>query len=210
MLAGALTVAALAIALAWNAAGASWSPPLIDRDVVVARIHDESVTWAAVAERLAAEEAMGRPAPSDVETWRAAVREAITASVDDVLTRHIMESQGVRVTDAAIDAAIASVRERYGGEAGLRAAMADMRVSMDQLRETQRRGLYLQALIDRSIAVTDAQIDAYRSRPGGDGLSRADVVARIRDETASQVIPTILAQLRDDPGVWVIDVSTLS
>lgn len=209
LLAGALAATALAVALAWPAVGATWSPPRIEGDVVVARIHGESLTWAAVAERLAAEEAMGRPSPPDLGAWRAAVREAVATAVDDVLTRHVMESQGVRVTDEAIDAAVARVRERYGGEAGLRAAMADMRVSMDQLRETQRRGLYLQALIDSSIAVSDAQIDSYRSRPGGDGLSRSEIVARIRGETAAQVIPTILAQLRVDPGVWVIDVSSL-
>lgn len=209
LLAGALPTTALAVALALTAAGATWSPPRIELDVVVARIHGESLTWAAVAERLAAEEAMGRPSPPDLGAWRAAVRGAVAAAVDDVLTRHVMEGQGVRVKDEAIDAAVARVRERYGGEAGLRAAMADMRVSMDQLRETQRRGLYLQALIDRSIAVSDAQIDSYRSRPGGDALSRTEIVARIRGETAAQVIPTILAQLRVDPGVWVIDVSSL-
>lgn len=197
------------VALVWNAAGATWSPPQIGRDVVVARIHDESLTWAVVAERLAAEETMGRPPAADARSWRAAVHEAITAAVDDVLVRHIMESRGVRVTDAAIDAAVDRVRERYGDDAALRAAMAEMRVSMDQLRETQRRGLYLQALIDRSVAVTDPQIEAYRSRPGGDRLSRAEIVAHIRGENASQVIPMILAQLRGDPGVWVIDVSGL-
>lgn len=187
----------------------SWQPPAVSADLVVARVHHESVTWSMVAEQMDAAAVMGRPVPTDTATWRAAVRTTLDSVVGDVLTRHLMESQGVHVSDEAIDAAVAAVRQSFGGEVELNRAMREMRVSMSQLRETQRRGLYLQAMIDRMVPVGDGDVDAYLARQNGAGMERGEAAARLRNEIAPSVIAGILDRLRADPAVWLIDVNRL-
>lgn len=209
---GVIGIVALLAAVTWGAALAtprSWSPPTIARDLIVARVHGEPVVWAQVAERMRAATVMGRPAPADLVAWREEARQTIDSIVGDVLTRHTMEAQGVSVTDAMIDAEVMRLRERSGGEAGLARAMNDMQVSMAELRETQRRGLYLQALIDRIVPASDADVDGYLAQAGAAGLSRSDAAARVRAERAAEVIPKFLAELRPDPGIWVIEVEEL-
>ena len=209
VLVGGMTIAGLVLAV-FTVGAETWSPPEIAPETVVARVHDEPVTWAAVAEQLEAAEVMGRPQPHDLATWRSAVQANVDSIVGDVLTRHFMESQGVTVTDEAIDAEVAKVRQSSGGEDGFRSAMAGMRVSMAQLRETKRRGLYLQAMIDHVVPVAaEADIDAYLARPDVGDVSRAEAAVLVRREAESQVLPGIMTQLRADPGVWVIDVTSL-
>ncbi len=82
-----------------------------------------------------------------------------------------------------------------------------MHVSMAQLRETQRRGLYQQAMIDRYVSVTEADIDGYLATPGVAEVTRSDAASLLRSEGASELIPGMLTQLRSEPGVWVIDVN---
>ena len=208
VLAGGLTIAGVVFAV-FTLGAKTWSPPEIAPETVVARVHDEPVTWAAVAGQLEAAEVMGRPQPRDLATWRTAVQANVDSIVGDVLTRHFMESQGVTVTDVMIDAEVRKVEEGYGGEAGFARGMEEMQVSMAEFRETQRRGLYLQALIDRIVPASEADIDAYLAQPGAAGLSRADAASRVRSEGAAEVIPQFLAELRRDPGIWVIDVKEL-
>lgn len=208
VLVGGMALAGLAFAVLMVDADA-WSAPAIAPGTVVARVHDEPVTWTAVAERLEAAEVMGRPQPRDLATWRTAVAAAVDSIVGDVLTRHLMEGQGVHVPDEGIDAEVAKIRQSYGGEDALRRAMAEMHVSMAQLRETQRRGLYLQAMTERFVPVTEADIDTYLARPGAGDVSRTEAAALVRSEAAGQVIPGILTQLRADREVWVIDVTSL-
>lgn len=186
-----------------------WPPPTVPMDTVVARVHGEAVTWASIAERLEAASVMGRPPATNLASWRTEALAAIESVVRDVLTRHTMQAQGAQVTEAAIDTQIAALRQQRGGEAGLQSAMAAMRVSMAQLRETQRRGLYLQAMIDSFVPASDADVDAYLAPPEAAGLTRAEAAARVRAERAPQVIPALLDQLRNDPGVWVIDAEAL-
>ena len=186
-----------------------WAPPTVPADLVVARVHGEDVRWSAIVERLDAATVMGRPVPADRATWRAQAHDAIESLVRDVLARHTMQALGSQVTEAAIDAQIQGLRDQYGGDGGLQEAMAAMDVSMAQLRETQSRGLYLQAMIDRFVPATDADVDAYLAQPGAAGLTRSEAAARVRAERASQVIPGLLDQLRNDPGVWVIDTNGL-
>ncbi len=208
----AIAMVALLAAVTWGAVFArppGWSPPVIANDRIVARVHGEPVAWAQVAESMKAATVMGRPAPDDLVAWREEVRQTIESIVGDVLTRHTMEAQGLVVTDAMIDAEVRTVEERYGGEAGLAGAMSEMQVSMAEFRETQRRGLYLQALIDRIVPASDADVDAYLAPPEAAGLTRAEAAARVRAERAPQVIQALLDQLRNDPGVWVIDVEAL-
>ena len=186
-----------------------WSPPVIANDRIVARVHGEPVAWAQVAERMKAATVMGGPAPDDLVAWREEVRQTIESIVGDVLTRHTMEAQGLVVTDAMIDAEVRTLEERYSGEAGLARAMSEMQVSMAELRETQRRGLYLQGLIDRIVPASEADVDAYLARSGAAGMSRSEAAERVRAERAAEVAPSFLAELRRDPGVWVIDVEEL-
>lgn len=203
-----MAVAGLALAVVAAQAG-TWSPPVVAPETVVAKVHHESVTWAAVEERLEAAAVMGRPRPGDLATWRVTVQTALDSIVGDVLTRHLMEGQGVYIRDETIDAEVAKIRQTYGGEEGLRRAMAGMQVSMAQLRETQRRGLYTQAMIDRFVPVTEADIDAYLAKSGAGDVSRTEAVALVRSEAAARVIPGILTELRADPRVWLIDVPSL-
>jgi len=208
VLAGATVLAGLFFAI--FAIGADrWSPPAIAPQTVVARVHEEPVLWAEVAERLQAGDVMGRPQPTNLAMWRTAVQITVDSIVGDVLTRHLMEGEGVSVSDEAIDAEVATIRESYGGEDGLGRAMADMRVSMAQLRETQRRGLYQQAMIARFVPATDAAIDAYLASPGVIDVSRAEAAGLVRRDAASNVIDGIMSQLRADSGVWVVDVTSL-
>ena len=209
---GFVGAAALVVAVGAGIALASaqrWSPPTMPLDTVVARVHGEAVTWASIAEQLEAAKVTGRPPATDLASWHSEARDVIESVVRDVLTRHTMQAQGAQVTDAPIDAQIAALRQQYGGEAGLQSAMAGMHVSMAQLRETQRRGLYLQAMIDRFVPASDADVDAYLAHPEAAGLTRAEAAARVRAERAPQVIPALLDQLRNDPGVWVIDAEAL-
>jgi len=186
-----------------------WAVPRIPADTVVARVHHEPVTWTAVAQRFKEAREMGRAEPSDASAWRRAAAAAIESIVDDVLTRHVMEAAGFTVDEEMLDAAIAELRERHGGGDDLARAMGAMGVSMPELRETQRRGLYLQAFIDRSVPTSEADIDEYLSRPGAVGLGRDEAATRVRAERAAIVIPALLAELRADPHVWVIPIEDL-
>ena len=208
----AIGIIVLLAAVMWGAVFArppGWSPPVIADDRIVASVHGEPVAWAQVAESMKEATVMGRPAPDDLVAWREEVRQTIESIVGDVLTRHAMEAQGLVVTDAMIDAEVRTVEERYGGEAGLAGAMSEMQVSMAEFRETQRRGLYLQGLIDRIVPASEADVDTYLAQPGAAGMSRSEAAARVRAERAAEVVPSFLAELRRDPGVWVIDVEEL-
>ncbi|MEK6720404.1 MAG: hypothetical protein AABZ33_07005 [Chloroflexota bacterium] len=212
VVAGALGLVAVLAALAWTGAAAAqrgWSPPDVAGDEIVARVHGEPVPWAQVAERMKAATVMGRPAPGDLRAWREEARQTIESIIGDVLTRHAVEAEGLSVTDAMIDAEVRRLEERYGGDAGLARAMGEMQVTMAELRETQRRGLYLQALIEGIVPASDADVDAYLAQAGAAGLSRSDAAARVRADRAAEVIPTFLAELRRDPGIWVIDIEEL-
>lgn len=191
------------------AARPSWSAPSIAADRVVATVHGEPVTWSHVAERLRAATVMGRPAPAGLDAWRAEVRAVLESVVGDVLARHYVEGGGIVVTEAMVDAEIRRLELRHGGQSGLEAAMAEMQVAMAELRETQRRGLYLQALTDAIVTVTDADVEAYLARDGASGMSREEATERVRAERAPQVVPAFLAELRRDPGVWIIPVEDL-
>lgn len=204
-----IAMATTVLARAPLAVDHTWVAPSIPPETVVARVHHEPVTWSAVAQRLEEGVEMGRPGPSDASTWRAAVVTAIESIVRDVLTRHVAEAAGFTVTEAMIDAAVADLWERHGGDDGLARAMDAMGVSLAELRETQRRGLYAQALIDRFVPATEAAIDAYLVSPGAVGLSREEAAARVRADAASTVIPRMLVGLRADPEVWVIPIETL-
>lgn len=209
---GVAGVVALLAAVTWGGVLApqrSWSPPTIADELVVGRVHGEPVAWAQVAERMKAATVMGRPAPADLRAWREEARQTIEAVIGEVLTRHFVEGQGVVVTEAMIDAEVRKVEEQYGGQDGLASAMSDMQVTMAEFRETQRRGLYLQALIDRIVPASEADIDAYLAQPGAAGMSRTDAAARVRAERAAEVIPGFLADLRRDPMISVIDMEEL-
>jgi hypothetical protein len=162
-----------------------------------------------VAERLKAAEVMGQAPPVDHAEWRHHVGEVIDVLIDDVLTRQYVEARGRFATPELIDAEVAKVEARYGGPDGLRQAMDQMHVTAAQLRETQRRGLYLQALIDLVVPATDARIDAYLAQPGATGLSRAEAAARVRAESAAALIPQFLDQLREGAAIQVVDITAL-
>ena len=177
--------------------------------MTVALVDGESIPWAAVAERLEAAEVMGQAPPVDRAEWRHHVGEVIDVLINEVLTRHYVEARGRFATPELIDAEVAKVEARYGGPDGLRQAMDQMDVTAAQLRETQRRGLYLQTLIDLVVPATDAQIDAYLAQPGATGLSRAEAAARVRAEGAAALIPQFLDQLREGAAIQVVDITAL-
>lgn len=195
---------------AWLVTSARWQPPTIAPDRLVATVHGEPITWAAIAERLDAARVMGRPVPGDLASWEAEVTATVESAINDVLTRHIVEGQGLTVSEAQVEAEMEQLRDRYGGEAQLTEAMAAMRVSVDQLRENQRRGLYYQALIELSVPVATADVEAYRSQAGAAGLSWDEAVARVRDERAATVIPQVLTAARGSPGISVVPINELS
>lgn len=195
-------------AFVWAGAAAAqrdWIAPEVAGDVVVARVHGEPVSWGEVAQRMKAAVVMGRPAPGDLQEWREEARQTIESVVGDVLTRHTVEARGFVVTDAMIEAEIRQLEEQFGGVTGLDRAMSEMQVTMAELRETKRRGLYLQALIDLIVPASDADVNAYLAQAGAQGLSRSEAAARVRAERAADVVPLFLADLRNDPGIWVID-----
>lgn len=195
-------------AFAWAGAAAAqrdWIEPDVAGDVVVARVHGEPVSWGEVAQRMKAAIVMGRPAPGDLQAWREEARQTIESIVGEVLTRHAAEAEGLAVSDAMVDAEIRQLEEQFGGVAGLERAMGEMQVTMAELRETKRRGLYLQALIDLIVPASDADVDAYLAQAGALGISRLEAAARVRAERAAEVIPPFLADIRSDPGIWVID-----
>ena len=152
---------------------------------------------------------MGQAAPASPDEWRHHVAQTIDSIIGEVLSRHYVEAHGMFVTSDLIDAEIAKVESRYGGADALRRAMDEMHVTMGQLRETQRRGLYAQTLIDLVVPATDAQIDAYLAQPGAAGLTREEAATRVRAEHAAEVIEPFLAELRKGPEIQVIDITTL-
>lgn len=188
---------------------ARWQPPAIAPDRVVATVHGEPITWTAIAERLDAASVMGRPVPADLASWKAAVAATVESAINDVLARHIVEGRGVTVTEAQLDAEISALRDRYGGDPQLTEAMAAMRLTAEQLRENQRRGLYYQALIELAVPVTPADVDAYRSQAGAAGLSWDEAAARVREERAAVVIPQVLAAARNSSGISVVPIAEL-
>lgn len=194
---------------AWLLTSAGWQPPTIAPDRVVATVHGEPIAWAAIAERLDAARVMGDSAPSDLTSWKAAVTAAVESAINDVLARHIVESHGLTVSEAQVEAELAQLRDRYGGDPQLTAAMAAMRISDEQLRENQRRGLYYQALIELTVPVAAADVDAYRSKAGMAGMSWDEAAARVRADRAAAVIPQVLAAARDSPGISVVPIAEL-
>lgn len=212
-LAGLGVLVALGVGLvqaADSGAAGRWRAPAIAADLVVARVHAESVTWTVVATQMRAAAVMGRSVPTDMISWRAAVRTTLDSIVGDVLVRHFLEGQGVYVPAQAIDAAVANVRRSFGSDAEFERAMRQMHVSMADLRETQRRGLYLQALIDRVVPVADSEIDAFLAGGGNSWMDRQQAGAQLRNERAAPIVAQLIERLRADPGVWLIDVNSLN
>jgi hypothetical protein len=207
---------ALVAAIAVNAFGGlaaranpTWSPPNPDPSASVAIVDGETMAWSAVAEQLHAAEMMGQPAAANPDEWRRRVDATIESIIGDVLTRQYVETQGFVVTPELIDAEVAKVEAGYGGPDQLRRAMDEMHVTMAQLRETQRRGLYTQTLIDLVVPATDAQIDAYLAQPGTAGMTRDEAADRVRAEHAAEIIGPFLADLRSGAQIQLTDITTL-
>ena len=207
---------AIVAAIAINAFGGlaaranpTWSPPNPDPSTRVAIVNGEAVPWSAVAEQLHGAEMMGQPAAANPDEWRRRVLATIDSIIGDVLTRQYVEAQGLVVTPELIDAEIAKLEARYGGPDALRRAMDEMHVTMAQLRETQRRGLYTQTLIDLVVPATDAQIDAYLAQPGAAGMTRDEAADRVRAEHAAEIVGPFLADLRSGAQLQLIDIATL-
>lgn len=198
---GALTVFVLGLG--------TWQPPAVSPTLIVAEVHGEAIPWQEIADRLEAAAVMGQPEPTDLAAWQSEVRAAIDSAINDVLVRHLVEGSGIVITDTQVDEAVDGLRASYGGEAALQEAMASMHLTLEQVQETQRRGLYYQALIEMVVPVSESDVDTYLGQPGTAGLSRAEAATRVRADRASSVIPGVLAEARATPGIWSLPLAEL-
>lgn len=157
----------------------------VSADHIVALVNGEPITASDVRARLARVERGAAPTPAE----RAALaREALEQLIDERVLLQWAQDSGIRVDDAAVDAAEAEVARRNGlSVEQLRQRLPQAGLTTATFRTQLRNELTLQRLREREAnraRVTEADIDAFlRERQG------SAAPARIALELAQVLIP---------------------
>jgi peptidyl-prolyl cis-trans isomerase SurA len=160
-------------------------------DAVAAMVNDEAVLVSDVEEQLYLylQQTGLHPDSTQVDTLR---RQVLNQLVDEKLLQGEARRQGIVVTDAEIarqvDQALASARERIGGEAAFQEQLKRENMSEAQLREKYRGDLRKELAVEKlkrkqipSRTVPQAEAEAYF-------LAHRDKFPRVPGEVQLQVV----------------------
>lgn len=81
--------------------------------------------------------------------------------IEEELVQQAADAAGVKVTPAEIDAEIAKIKDRLGGQEKLDAAMAQYGISVDQLKQDQAFRLKVTKILGKDIQVGDVELAKY-------------------------------------------------
>lgn len=146
---------------------------LVDR--VVAVVGDTVLLLSEVQAEIQRLQAAGQPVPQDPAGRDAFAREVVEARVRDLVLIQAARREGISVEDADVAAQveqqIGEVRQRFGGEAGLIAALGESGLTLEQYRATLTQQARDAGLTQRFFqqrlasaprpAVTDAEIASF-------------------------------------------------
>jgi parvulin-like peptidyl-prolyl isomerase len=220
---GVVLVAALAVALAAGLAACGGSDGGGDGPAALAQVNGVPVTQGQVDDV----RAEGRLA-GDEKDAAAALEEAILREV----LRQEAERLGVAVDEAAIDARVADVAERLGGDEALAQALETAAMSPEQLRRGAEHGLLREAVRERrfdDLTVTDAAVRSFYREHRDDlftepaAVRLSSILVRVED-VADEVLAKLAegaafaelariysrdAESKDDGGMlgWITEAS---
>jgi peptidyl-prolyl cis-trans isomerase C len=136
---------------------------------VLARVNGEAVTKSDVEKAIAVlEQQNGGPVPPS-ERDRV-IRGVVDQMVGLKLLLQESQARKVPVTDAEIDARMASIRQRFPTEDAFKKALKEQQVTLDQVRTEQRQQLMINRLLENEVApktaVSPEDVEkAYKDHP---------------------------------------------
>lgn len=113
--------------------------------VMVAKVNDKIITKDAVYEKLAKQYGA----------------DLVSQMIDEEIVNQIAEKAGVKVTAAEVDAEIAQIKERIGGQEKFDAALAQYGLSAEQLKQDQTFRLKITKILSKDIPTDDAALKKY-------------------------------------------------
>ncbi len=174
-------------------------------DTVVARVNGTPIT-AAMVNQVVKGVIAGRPAPPSSEELAKLSDAARTSLIDLELLYQAAGAQGIRVSEAQIDAEIARSRARFPKPADYDAALKRSGLTPEALRAETRKTLTVNALLARvvwknvRVAPEAAQgyYDANRAALGGKPFAtlKPAIELTLRDEARDAAQAAYVAELR--------------
>jgi peptidyl-prolyl cis-trans isomerase C len=135
---------------------------------VVARVNGEAVNKADVEKAISAFESQRGPmAPPDRDR-------VVRGLLDDMITVKLLvqesKSRKIAVTDAELDARMASIRQGFPTEEAFKSALAAQHVTLDQVRTDERQKMTINRLLETEIGpkakVSNEEMEkVYKERP---------------------------------------------
>jgi parvulin-like peptidyl-prolyl isomerase len=131
---------------------------------VVAKVNGESIErWELESVAKQAEARAGSPIPP--EQRDAVLRDLL----DDLVSYHLLAQESrarkIAVTEADVDAQLKTIRQGFPTDEAFQQAVAARGLTMDRLRQQERRNLQARKLIDQEvtskITIADADVDAF-------------------------------------------------
>jgi peptidyl-prolyl cis-trans isomerase SurA len=181
--------------------------PVIELDRIVAVVNDEIITESELAGRVA-------------ETEQQLAAQRIEAPPRDVLRRQLLERMiveelqlqlaartGIRVTDADVERAIASIAERNDMSVPeLYRTVRAQGFERESYRDQVRRQLTIQQLIDREInsriTVSESEVNSFLERAGADArrndeYNLSHIYIPVAEDAAAERLRAARAQAED-------------
>lgn len=126
---------------------------LVDR--VVAVVGDTSLLLSDVHEEIDRLRAAGQPLPSDPQGQAELFRDVLQNQVDQLVLLQAAKRAGLEVTDRdvapVVEQEIAQIRQRFGSEAALDAALAQSGLTLDEYRRMRMEQNRAQAMVQRYV-----------------------------------------------------------
>jgi len=88
-------------------------------------------------------------------------KEALDRMIEEMLVQQAADAAGVKVTAADVDAEIAKIKDRLGGQEALESAMMQYGITMPQLRADQEFRVKVTKILGKDIQATDADLAKY-------------------------------------------------
>jgi len=198
-----LVAPALAAALVLGAIGATGCKP-VDKSVVAtvngAPIKIEQIDKQIVAAKKATPQAFEGTQGVTVEAeYRGRILDSL---IQLELVKQAAKTLGVSVTDKQVDDYITQLEQQYGGKAGLEDAMKQAGVDLNQIKESVRNGLLVEAATKKApgdvAKVTDAQIKTYYDANKASFSIPVEVDAQhiLFKSADKKIAETVLAQVK--------------
>lgn len=198
-----LVAPALAAALVLGAIGVTGCKP-VDKSIVAtvngAPIKIEQIDTQIVAAKKASPQAFEGTQGVTVEAeYRGRILDSL---IQLELVKQAAKTLGVSVTDKQVDDYITQLEQQYGGKAGLADAIKQAGVDLNQIKESVRNGLLVEAVTKKApgevAKVTDAQIKVYYDANKASFSVPVEVDAQhiLFKSADKKIAETVLAQVK--------------